>query len=258
MSASVRVAAELAPTAWAFAAAERRQDGALRFIAARSTGATGAALADDIRAFRRTAKLPMDVSTILWPRADDQGVAPIESRDWAQVSVPKARELRERVALLVRAGGRVSGVWLPHECFGRLVTSRGLTTACVIVAHPGMTCVGFVMDGAVRARYLSSAAPRDTFDSEAARLLARYQHIASLAPHVRELGGAESGVRVLVSGHLPDLRAAMVPLVEELDHEIDVLDADLAGAPNALETADADEIAGLQLAWTLSSTPQPK
>jgi hypothetical protein len=258
LSAPVRVAAELAPTVWAFAAAERKLDGTLRFVAARAIDATGAALGDDIRAFRRAARLPMDVSVILWPRAEDQGVAPIESRDWAQVSVPKARELRERVARLVRAGGRVSGVWLPHECFARLATSRGLTTACVIVAHPGMTCVGFVMNGAVRARYLSSPPPRETFETEAARLLARYQHIASLAPHVRELGGAGSGVRVLVAGRLPDLRAAMVPLVEELDHEIDVLDADLPGAPNALETADPDEIAGLQLAWTLAATAQPK
>lgn len=255
---AVRVAAELAPAAWAFAAAERKLDGALRFVAARAIGATGAALSDDVRAFRRTAKLPLDVSAILWPQADDQGVAPIESRDWAHVTVPKARVLRERVAPLVRAGGRVSGVWLPHECFARLATSRGLATACVIVAHPGITCVGFVLEGAVRARYLSSAPPRETYESESARLLARYQHIASLAPHVRELGGATSGVRVLVSGHLPDLRAAMVPLVEELDHEIDVLDADLPGAPNALDTADADEIAGLQLAWTLASTPLPK
>jgi hypothetical protein len=84
-------------------------------------------------------------------------------------------------------------------------------------------------------------------------LLARYQHIASLAPHVRELGGAAPGVRVLVAGHLPALRAAMVPLVEELDHEIDVLDADIpAAGPAAL---DADDIAGLQLAWTVAAGP---
>jgi hypothetical protein len=46
----------------------------------------------------------------------------------------------------------------------------------------------------------------------------------------------------------------MVPLVEELDHEIDVLDADLPGVTSkALETAGADDIAGFQLAWTLAS-----
>jgi hypothetical protein len=195
---------------------------------------------------------------ILWPEAGDAGVAPIESRDAREVSVPGARVLRERLAPLVRAGGLVTGVWLPHECFGALAAARGLSTACVIVAHPGMTCVGFVHNGAVEARYLSSEPPREreTFDTEAARLLARYQHIASLAPHVRELGGAGAGVRVLVAGHLPDLRAAMVPLVEELDHEIDILDADLTGAPpSALEAAGADDLAGLQLAWTLASLP---
>ena len=256
LSGSIRVSAELAPTVWTFAAAERRRDGAARCVATRAIGATGAALGDDIRAFRRTAKLPMDVSVILWPHAGDAGVTPIESREASDVSVPNARVLRERVAPLVRAGGLVTGVWMPHECFARLVASRDLSSACVIVAHPGMTCVAFVMDGVVRARYLSSAPPRQTVDSESARLPARYQHIASLAPHVRELGGAGDGVRVLVAGHVPDLRAAMVPLVEELDHEIDVLDADIAGAaPNAFDSADADEMAGVQLAWALATMP---
>lgn len=259
LSAPVRVAAELAPTVWTFAAAERTRDGAAKFAGTRSIGATGAALGDDIRAFRRSAKLPMDVSVILWPHADDAGVAPIESRDAGTVRVPPARVLRERVAPLVRAGGLVTGVWMPHECFVSLAESRGAASACVIVAHPGMTCVGFVMDGAVRARYLSSALPRETFDSEAARLLARYQHIASLAPHVRELGGAGPGVRVLVAGHLADLRASMVPLVEELDHEIDVLDTDLPGAASgALDATDANDIAGAQLAWSLALMPPGK
>ncbi len=257
-SAPVRVAAELAPGAWTFAAADRRRDAAPRLIAARTIAATGAALGDDIRAFRRAAKLPMEVSVILWPHAGDEGVVRIESRDSAEVAVPAARIVRERVAPLVRAGGLVTDVVLPHECLASVVAARGLTSACVIIAHPGMTCVGFVMKGAVRARYLSSGAPRTEFDTESARLLARYQHVSLLAPHVRELGGATEGVRVLVAGHLPSLRAAMVPLVEALDHEIDVLDGDVPRpGSNLLESADADQIAGLQLAWTLAAMPDP-
>jgi len=252
----VRVAAELAPAVWTFVAAERRRDASPRLVASRAIDATGAALGDDIRAFRRSSKLPLDVSVILWPYAADAGVVPIESRDSSEVIVPSARVIRERVSPLVRAGGLVTDVWLPHECMAALVAGRGLTSACVIAAHPGMTCVGFVLDGAVRARYLSSTAPPPSFDKESERLLARYQHISMLAPHVRELGGAGDGVRVLVTGSLPALRAAMVPLVEELDHEIDVLDADLpAGASQVLDQADADEIAGVQLAWALASSP---
>jgi hypothetical protein len=253
-SAPIRVAAELAPGAWTFAAAERKRDTPPRLIAARTIAANGAALGDDIRAFRRTAKLPMDVSVILWPQPGDEGVVPIEARDSAEVTVPAARIVRERVAPLVRAGGLVTEVLLPHECLAALVAARGLQSACAIIAHPGMMCVGFVMNGAVRARYLSSAAPRTEFDTEAARLLARYQHVSLLAPHVREMGGAADGVRVLVAGHLPSLRAAMVPLVEELDHEIDVLDGDVPKpGSNVLESADADQIAGVQLAWALAS-----
>ena len=241
MSAPIRVAAELAPAVWTFAAAERKRDAASRLVAARAIGATGAALGDDIRAFRRTAKLPMDVSVILWPHVGDDGVVPIESRDFAEVSLPKARVVRERVAPLVRAGGLVTDVWLPHECLAGLAAARGLATACVIIAHPGIMCVGFVMNGVVRARYLSSTAPGA---------------ISLLAPHVRDMGGAAEGVRVLIAGHLPALRVAMVPLVEELDHEIDVLDADIpAPAPHVLESADADEIAGAQLAWALAALP---
>ncbi len=254
MSAPVRVAAELAPSVWTFVAAARKRAAAPRLVAARAIAATGAALGDDIKALRRTAKLPMDVSVILWPHAGDEGVAPIESREFAVVSVPKARVIRERVAPLVRAGGLVTDVWLPHECLAGLAAARGLASACVIIAHPGMMCVGFVMDGVVRSRYLSSETSRAAFDTESARLLARYQHISLLAPHVREMGGAAEGVRVLVAGHLPGLRSAMVPLVEELDHEVDVLDADVpAPTPHPLESADPDEIAGAQLAWTLAS-----
>lgn len=258
LSTPVRVAAELAPALWTFAAAERKRDTPPRLIASRTVGATGAAVGDDIRAFRRAEKLPMDVSVILWPEAGDAGVVPIESRDSVDVIVPKARVIRERVAPLVRAGGLVTDVWLPHECLPALVEARELPSACVIIAHAGMTCVGFVLNGVVRARYLSAAVPPVAFDSESARLLARYQHIALLAPHVRDMGGAADGVRVLVAGHLPALRASMVPLVEELDHEIDVLDGDLPAAASQalLEPADADEIAGLQLAWALASTSQ--
>jgi len=264
-SAPIRVAAELAPAVWTFAAAEHKKDNPVRLVSARAievtdaTDPTGTALGDDIRAFRRTAKLPLDASVILWPLASDEGVAPIASRPTVPLSVPKAKVLRERIAGLVRAGGVATGVWLPHECFVALARSRGESRACVIVAHAGMTCVGLVTDGAVRARYLSSAVPPATFDTESQRLLARYQHIAALAPHVRELGGATAGVRVLVAGRVPELRAAMVPLVEELDHEIDVLDGDLAGAPGpALDASSPDEIAGLQLAWTLAATPPGK
>lgn len=256
LSPPVRVAAELGPAVWTFAAAERTRDTAPRLVASRAIHAAGAALGDDIRAFRRSAKLPLDVSVILWPQTGDRGVVPIESRDASEVVVPNARVIRERVAPLVRAGGLVTDVWLPHECLTALVAGRGLASACVIVAHPGMTCVGFVRGGAVRARYLSSILPPASFEKESERLLARYQHISMLAPHVRDLGGAAEGVRVLVTGSLPALRAAMVPLVEELDHEIDVLDADLPGGGSpTLDQADADEIAGLQLAWALAAFP---
>lgn len=251
----VRVAAELAPAVWTFVAAEARRGAAPRLVAARAIGATGAALADDIRAFRRLAKLPMRVDVVLWPRAGDDGVSPIESRDAGHVDLPKAKVIRERVAPLVRAGGLVAGIHLPHECVGALVALRRLTRACVVFAHAGMTCVTVANDGVVRARYLSSTAPPATFESESARFIARYQHIAMLAPHIRDMGGAAPDMRLLVSGHLPALRAAMVPLVEELDHEIDVLDGDIPSPlPHALETADPDEIAGAQLAWALATT----
>lgn len=257
----VRVAAELAPAVWTFAAAERRRGLAPRLVGARAIAATGAALVDDVRAFRRAAKLPMDVRVILWPHEGDAGVGPIESRDAAAVEVPKARVIRDRVAPLVRAGGLVAEVLLPHECLARVAATRELSSACVIVAHAGLTCIGVVSGSAVQARYLRSAPPPASFASESARLLARYQHIALLAPHVRDMGGAAAGMRVLVAGTLPGLRGAMVPLVEELDHEIDVLDADLPSAapsaadhPGVVEALDADEIAGLQLAWAVAAT----
>jgi hypothetical protein len=246
----IRVAAELGPSVWALAAAERTSTGR-RFVAARVLSAVAASRVDDIRAMRRGAKLPMRTSVIVWPHAGDTGVVPVGERDAGDVALPPAKVLRERVSGLVRAGSLVSEVLLPHETLPTLVAMRGVAEAGVVLAQPGLTCVAHVDRARVRARYvLSPASPTASFETEAARLAARYQHVAALAPHLRDVGGADAP-RVFVCGGLPGLRAAMVPLVEELDREIDVLDGDLPspGARGGELPDDGDELAALQTAW---------
>jgi hypothetical protein len=246
----IRVAAELGPAVWALVAAERAGTGR-RFVAARVLAAAAASRVDDIRALRRAAKLPMRTSVIVWPQAGDAGVVPVGERDAGEVALPPAKVLRERVSGLVRAGSLVSEVLLPHETLPALVALRGVADAGVVLAQPGLTCVAHVQGSRVRARYvLSPASATASFDTEAARLAARYQHVAALAPHLRDVGGADAP-RVFVCGGLAGLRGAMVPLVEELDREIDVLDGDLPspGAPESDLPDDGDELAALQAAW---------
>ena len=87
-------------------------------------------------------------------------------------------------------------------------------------------------------------------DLEQRRLLEWFQLASRLAPHLREWLSAHPAAIVAVCGALPDLRPRMVPLVEELDREIEVLDAGLPGP-----VGEVPEAAALQLAWAVATRP---
>ena len=204
-----------------------------------------------MRAYRAAHRLPVEMAAIVWPVAGDAGVAPIDARDYPRAAVPKARALRERIAALVRAGGLVTALVLPHEAMPFVLAARRLDDACVLALHRGVLCLAAVRGGRVDARYLSWE-PELPGDDSRRELLARYQLAAGLAPHMREvLSRLPDGAPLAVMGTIPSLRAVMMPLVEELDREIDVFDADLPGAD--IDGLDADELAARQLAAALAA-----
>jgi len=92
--------------------------------------------------------------------------------------------------------------------------------------------------------------------TQRAELLQRYSLVAHLAPEVRhgiDVVRAEHGVRVdavVTCGDLPDLRSLIMPLIEELDIEVETLDTldGIAVEGAAAGDAVADQAPAIRLA----------
>jgi hypothetical protein len=248
---SVRLAVECAPTSWTLVSAEHSRDRAPRLVAAESFDDGPASLTEKLRQFRVREHLPSEAVLVLWPVPGDDGVAALDSRSRGAVTLPKAKVIRDRVAPFVRAGGQVRDVLLPHEAAVRLVSHARWTSTCLLLMQATVACLAVIEEERVQASYLSWE-PMRPVESESGRLLARYQFAARLVPYVREWVGVAPEARVAVCGRFPDLRSMMVPIVEELDREVDVLDATLVGQPQD-EITDRSEISGCQLAWALAA-----
>lgn len=252
------LAVDRGPSAWTLVAAERSKSRAPQLIAsatvaARVDEAGSAAATEEMRQLRLREKLPTRAAMVLWPEPTDAGVIALDAPGRGRVTLPKAKVIRQRVSPFIRAGGQVREILLPHEAASRMVNLAGWSSACVLVMEPGAACVVLVEASvAVATSYLawSSALPDEP---EATRLLARYQFAARLVPHLRDFSGQADAARLVVCGRFPDLRSAMVPIVEELDRELDVLDAALIGRPVA-DGGGPDETCGQQLAWAVSCT----
>lgn len=252
------LAVDRGPAAWTLVAAERSKSRAPQLIAsatltAGSSEPTSAAFIEQIRQARLREKLPTRAAVVLWPEPADAGVIALDAPGRGQVTLPKAKVIRQRMSPFIRAGGQVREILLPHEAASRLVALAGWPSACVLVIEPGAACVVLVEAGAAVAASYLAWSPESVDASEATRLLARYQFAARLVPHLREFTGQAEAARLVVCGRFPDLRSAMVPIVEELDRELDVLDAALIGRPVA-EGIGPDETCGQQLAWVVACT----
>lgn len=248
----VQLAAELGPSTWTMMAAERSRDRAPRVVAAASFDTASPSLVEEVRQFRVRERLPFQAAVILWPRPGDGGVAAVDSRSRTRVSLPKARVIRERVSPFVQSGGQVRDVLLPHEAVVQLVALAGWPAAFVLVMQPPIACLTEIAAGTVEATYVSwEPAPVDGAN-DATRLLARYQFASRLMPYMRERAGEVPDARVAVCGRYPGLRSAMVPIVEDLDREVDVLDSVLVGQAGS-GLAEPDETSASQLVWAVAA-----
>lgn len=178
----------------------------------------GGALSAALSGTRRTHDLPRRARVVLWGLPD--GAAPDEP------------SVTERLSPLVEAGFRIDRVVSPENALAALARLR--------IPKPESSTIWLAIDRSAVA--IVAARPGELLYSHAfswnssvgatgsqARLLQRYSLVAFLAPEVgraiaavHERGGHVDAV--ITCGTLPDLRSLTMPLIEELDVEVETLD----------------------------------
>jgi len=184
-----------------------------------------------LRQSRRKLKLPRRCRVVLWGTPDGA-----TRRDAA---------VKPLLVPLEGAGFHVERVVSPCNALAalaRLKTSRRESATCWLAINRGGVAIVVVRPG--KQLFSHSFIWDSTVGAigSQARLLQRYSLVAHLAPHVKramaaakEQGSPIEGV--VTCGNLPDLRSLTMPLIEELDIEVETLDS-LEGLVVRKEAAD--------------------
>ena len=196
-----------------------------------------------LRKTRRLLRLPRRCRVVLW------GLPEGANR--------KDIAVKPMFASLTAAGFTVDRVVTPCNALAalaRVKAARGDGATCwvainrggvaIVVVRPGeqVYAHSFVWDSSIGA------------SGSQARLLQRYSLVSFLSPEVRRAIAAsrESGypvAAVVTCGNLPDLRSLTMPLIEELDVEVETLDS-LDGL--MVKPAAAERLTGMEAAIRLA------
>jgi hypothetical protein len=179
-----------------------------------------AALVELLRSVRRGNRLPRRAVVVAWGLPDD--------------AVDDA-STRAAVRPIETAGFRIESVLTPPQALARVAGSRprqGSSNAVVWLAlnMHGVAIAIVRTSELLFARTFAWKYNPDLLETKA-QLLQRYTLIAHLAPEVRrgiEAVRASHGASVdavVTCGDLPELRSLTMPLIEELDLEVETLDS---------------------------------
>lgn len=184
------------------------------------SSAGGAALTAALMTARRTGRFPRSARVVSWGLA-----APAAADDPA--SAPLVKPIAD-------AGFRVEAILTPAEALARLAATRrrandGPAAWLSINTHGAAIAIVNGMD-ILFSRTLSWSY-RANFATVREQLLQRYSLVAHIAPELQRgiaLVRAKHGLKVdtaVTCGNLPDLRSLTMPLIEELDLEVETLDS---------------------------------
>ena len=172
-----------------------------------------------VRQTRRTLRLPRRCRAVVW------GLPEGANRKDAAVT--------PLLEPLTAAGFRVERVVSPCNALAalaRLKTSRGQGSTCWLAINRGGVAIVVVRPG--KQLYAHSFAWDSNVGASGsqARLLQRYSLVSFLSPEVKramaEARKYGTPVDAIVTcGNLPDLRSLTMPLIEELDVEVETLDS---------------------------------
>ena len=172
-----------------------------------------------VRQTRRTMGLPRRCRAVVWGLPDGAN--------------RKDAAVKLLLAPLTNAGFRVERVVSPCNALAalaRLKLSRGEGSTCWIAINRGGVAIVVVRPG--KLLYAHSFAWDSSIGASGsqARLLQRYLLVSHLSPEVKRAmaEARKSGTpvdAVVTCGNLPDLRSLTMPLIEELDVEVETLDS---------------------------------
>jgi hypothetical protein len=215
---------ELGPASCVLVSARASADGtevsAVRVIEPAEWPGAGAALTATLKSIRKAKRLPRRARVVLW------GV-----EKTAALSDPK---VRAAVKPLVLAGFNVEAVLTPGDALAAVAATRRRPNEGP-VAWLSVNMHGAAIAIVHGAKVLFSKTLAWSYDPSAqsvkAQLLQRYSFVAHIGPELKHaierirVGHALKVETVVTCGDLPDLRSLTMPLIEELDLEVETLDS---------------------------------
>jgi len=179
------------------------------------------ALVETLRSVRRAKRFPRDARIVAWGLPDD----------------PAGNEaiVRALQRPIVAAGFRVESILTPPQALALLAASRqrqhGDGAAAWLALNMHGAAIAIVRAGELLFARTFEWSYSTRVMSGKAQLLQRYSLVAQLAPEVRRGIAAVRASRGIVveqavtCGDLPELRSLTMPLIEELDLEVETLDS---------------------------------
>ncbi|HXG55731.1 MAG TPA: hypothetical protein VNJ03_10170 [Vicinamibacterales bacterium] len=198
--------------------------------------AAGVALTEALRGARHQKKFPRRARVVLWSLEQ-----PASMQDAA---------VRSATRPLLAAGFRVEAVLSPTQALAAVASARGRrtdgATAWLSINTHGAAIVIVRGSDTLFARTLSWTYCTGSI-SVREQLLQRYTFVSHIAPELKAgmaMVRARDGVvvdTVVTCGDLPDLRSLTMPLIEELDLEVETLDS--SAGLHAVGSASEDRFA---------------
>lgn len=204
-----------------------------------------------LKQLRRSERLSRNAALIVWGLPDDS------FND--EVSGPAA------VRPITAAGFRVAKVYTPPQALAALARTRPRPDIGAAVAWMALNtwgaAIAIVRDGELLFARTLDWIYRPGLTESRAQLLQRYSLVAHIAPEVQRgmaIVRQQHGVNVttaITCGDLPELRSLTMPLIEELDLEVETLDTADGLTPRGRAKNDSfnDIAPGLRLAAAVAA-----
>jgi hypothetical protein len=214
------------------------------------------AITSALKISRRAHRLPRHAAVIVWGLPDD-----------ASFQEPSTRAAVRPVSA---AGFTVRHVLTPPQALAALAATRPDVNPDAAVAWMALNTYGVALAIVRRGELLFSRTfdwpYRTGIETSKGQLLQRYALVAHLAPELqRGIAAVRTGwgatvERAVTCGNLPELRSLTMPLIEELDLEVETLDSLEGLRPVGRAKVDrfAESAPAIRLAAAAAVAPPPR